>query len=263
MSIKIASWNVNSAKSRLNHLTSYLKSDNSPEILLLQEIKCTTDKFPYLEIEDLGYNVVAHGQKTYNGVAILSKYPIEDVITDLPGDDSDEQARYIEALISIDSKALRVASVYVPNGNTVGSDKFNYKLNFLDRLYNHTKTLLSYDEILAIGGDYNIAPKSIDVYDPDKLDGSICYHIEERKKFRALEGLGLTDSYRFFHPDKSQYTWWDYRAGAWQKNKGYRIDHFLISPEALDLCISSDVDLKPRDKEKPSDHTPVWLKLNV
>lgn len=263
MNIKIATWNVNSVRSRLAHLIDYLRSDKAPDILLLQEIKCVTEKFPYLEIEDLGYNVVAQGQKTYNGVAIISKYPIEDVVNKLPAEDSDEQARYIEALISTGSTPLRVASVYVPNGNMVGSEKFQYKMRFLDRLYNHAKELLSYNEALIIAGDYNIAPEAIDVHDPEKLEGTICYHIDERKKFRELESLGLTDIYRLLHPNKTQYSWWDYRAGAWSQNKGYRIDHLMLSPEALDICKDSDVDLEPRDKEKPSDHTPVWCEVAV
>ena len=208
--LKIATWNVNSVKTRLEHLLSYLNSEESPDILLLQELKCQTEAFPYLEIEDAGYNVAVHGQKTYNGVAILAKHPIDDITTSLPGDDSDEQARYIESLVTVKDKVLRVASVYVPNGSSPDSDKFQYKLKFFDRLYEHSKKLLTYDEILIIGGDYNVAPSAIDVYDPVTLDGSTCYHIEERKKFRALEGLGLTDIYRLTNDNKEQFSWWDY-----------------------------------------------------
>lgn len=261
--VKIATWNVNSVKTRLEHLVEYLRSDEAPDILLLQELKCTTDSFPYMEVEDCGYNLAIHGQKTYNGVAILSKFPISDVIKELPNNSEDEQARYIEGVISLKDRAIRVASVYVPNGQSPDSDKFQYKMQFFDRLYEHAKELLKYEEILVIGGDYNVAPSPIDVYDPVGLEGTTCFHVNERKKFRMLKGLGLTDAYRAVNDNKEQFTWWDYRAGAWQQNKGMRIDHLLLSPEATDILINSDVYLEPRKKEKPSDHTPVWCKLKI
>lgn len=261
--VKIATWNVNSVKTRIEHLVEYLRSDEAPDILLLQELKCMTDKFPYMEVEDCGYNTAVHGQKTYNGVAILSKFPMEDIVKQLPGDAEDEQARYIEAVISLENSAIRVASVYVPNGQTPDSDKFQYKMRFFDRLYAHAKELLKYEEVLVIGGDYNVAPCPIDVYDPKALDGTTCFHIDERNKFRTLEGLGLTDAYRAANENKEQFSWWDYRAGAWQQNKGMRIDHLLLSPEAADIMVSSDVYLEPRTKDKPSDHTPVWCKLKT
>lgn len=261
--IKIATWNVNSVKSRLTHLIDYLKGEGAPDILLLQELKCQTEAFPYMEVEDLGYNVAVHGQKTYNGVAILSKFPIDDVVKSLPGEPEDDAARYIEAVISLEGKAIRVASVYVPNGQTPGSDKFAYKLRFFDRLYEHAKELLSYDEELIIGGDYNVAPRPIDVYDPKALDGTTCYHPAERAKFRALIGLGLIDCYNAANDNKQQFTWWDYRAGGWQNNQGMRIDHLLLSPEAADNITVSGVDTELRAKEKPSDHAPVWCRLRV
>lgn len=257
----IATWNINSIKSRLPHLLSYLKGDMAPDVLLLQELKCQTDAFPYMEIEDAGYNVAVHGQKTYNGVAILSKYPLDDVVKQLPGDETDEQARYIEAVVSLDGYAMRVASVYVPNGQEPGSDKFAYKLRFFDRLYAHAATLLTYEEILVIGGDYNVAPAPVDVFDAKALDGTTCYHPEERKKFRALESLGLTDVYRTANDNIQKFSWWDYRAGAWEQNKGMRIDHLLASPEAADRITGCDIYLEPRKLEKPSDHTPVWCTL--
>lgn len=259
--IRIATWNVNSVKSRLAHLLDYLKSDEAPDILLLQELKCMTEAFPYMEVEDAGYNVAVHGQKTYNGVAILSKYPIDEVVKGLPGDDEDDQARYIEAVISLDDKAIRVASIYVPNGQSPDSDKFQYKMKFFDRLYKHAQTLLEYDEILILGGDYNVAPSPIDVYDHEALNGTTCYHIDERKKFRSLLGLGLTDAYRVANDNTQQFSWWDYRGGSWQQNKGMRIDHLLLSPEASDAMKSAGVTLEPRKKEKPSDHTPVWCEV--
>ena len=259
--VKIATWNVNSVKSRLSHLVDYLRSDDAPDVLLLQELKCMTEAFPYMEVEDTGYNVAVHGQKTYNGVAIISKYPIEDVLKGLPGDDLDEQARYIEAVISLDNSAIRVASIYVPNGQSPDSDKFQYKMKFFDRLYNHTQNLLKHDEALILGGDYNVAPSPIDVFDPSRLEGTVCFHADERKKLRALTGLGLTDAYRAVNDNKQQFSWWDYRGGSWQNNKGMRIDHLLLSPEAADLMTDSDVFTPLRDKEKPSDHTPVWCQL--
>ena len=261
--VKIAAWNVNSVKSRLSILLEYVASDHAPDILLLQELKCMEEAFPYMEIEDAGYNVAVCGQKTYNGVAILSKFPIDDVIKKLPYDEdnSDEQARYIEAVISLEDKALRVASVYVPNGQAPDSDKFAYKMKFFDRLYKHAQDLLKYDEALIIGGDYNVAPHPIDVYDPQKMEGNICYHPDERAKFRSLLGLGLTDCYKAMHGDTQQFTWWDYRAGGWQNNKGFRIDHLLLSAEAADIITESGVDSYLRDKEKPSDHAPIWCKV--
>lgn len=260
--IKIASWNVNSVRSRLEHLLEYLRSDDAPDILLLQELKCMTEAFPYEQVEDTGYNVAVHGQKTYNGVAILSKFPIDDVIKQLPGDENDEQARYIEAVICANEKTLRVASIYVPNGQSPDSDKFQYKMRFFDRLYAHAKNLLAYDEALILGGDYNVAPYEKDVFDPQKINNSICYHPEERKKLRELQSLGLVDIYHAMYPEKQQFTWWDYRAGAWQQNKGYRIDHLMLSAEAADLAEKSGVDMFMRDKQKPSDHAPIWCKFN-
>ena len=258
--VTIATWNVNSVRARLPHVLSYLK-ETSPDILLLQELKCQTEAFPYMEIEDLGYNCAVHGQKTYNGVAILSKYPIDDVIKTLPGDSSDFEARYIEAVISLENTALRVASIYVPNGQSAGSEKFAYKMRFFDRLYAHVNELMDYKEFLVLGGDYNVAPEAIDVYDPKSLEGSICFHPEERAQLQKLTYLGLTDAFRATHPDTHQYSWWDYRGGGWQQNKGMRIDHLLLSPEAADILTTTNVDTTTRNKEKASDHAAVECML--
>lgn len=260
MGVTIATWNVNSAKARLQHICDWLQ-ESQTDIVLLQEIKCVDDAFPRMEIEELGYNIATHGQKTYNGVAILSKYPMDDVVCGLPTFPSDEEARYIEGVISLDQHAVRVASVYVPNGTAPDSDRFSYKLDFLERLRDHAQTLLTYDEMLVIGGDYNVAPEDHDVYDPKRLHDSICFHPEEQERFRALEHLGLTDVYRRFHPDTQQFSWWDYRGGSWQRNEGMRIDHLLLSPQAADAAVTSNIDLAPRGKEKASDHTPVWVEL--
>lgn len=219
------------------------------------------EAFPTMEIESLGYNIAAYGQKTYNGVAVLSKYPIDETIKGLPGDDGDIEARYIESVISLKDKAIRVASVYVPNGQEVGAEKFSYKLRFLDRLHTHLKTLLAYEEMLVVGGDYNVAPEAIDVFDPKSLDGTVCFHPEERMRFRKLLHLGFTDAFRATHPAAHQYSWWDYRARGWEYNKGMRIDHLLLSPEATDVLQGSDIETEMRGQEKASDHVPVWCKL--
>jgi len=261
--LKIATWNVNSVKSRISHLLEVMRAENAPDVLLLQELKCQTEAFPYMEIEDAGYNVAVHGQKSYNGVAVLSKFPIDETIKILPGDDNDLEARYIECVISLPKTAIRVASVYVPNGQEPVSEKFKYKLAFFERLYAHAVSLLKLDEMLVIGGDYNVAPNDIDVFDPKTLEGTTCFHPEERKRFRALTGLGLNDIYRTMHPQTQGFSWWDYRAGSWQHNKGMRIDHLLLSPQAADKAVASGIDLIQRDKDKPSDHTPVWCSLKV
>ena len=258
--LTIATWNVNSLRARLPNLLAWLDK-NPVDILLLQELKCTEDQFPRLEMEERGYNLAISGQKTFNGVAICSKYPLEDVTRSLPGDASDTAARYIEAVVSLKDKALRVASVYVPNGQEVGSDKFAYKLAFLDRLQSHWRQLLAHHEIAVLGGDFNVAPYPIDVYDPEKLDGSVCYHPEERTRIRTLMHLGLKDAFRLKHPEAREYSWWDYRSGGYVRGHGMRIDHLLLSPEASDHLTDAAIDEHPRGEEKPSDHAPVTATL--
>jgi exodeoxyribonuclease-3 len=254
--ISFVTWNINSIRVRLPFLLSWLKETN-PDVVLLQETKVTDDQFPREEIENLQYNIVTYGQKTYNGVAILSKLPIEDVTRGLPGFE-DEQARYIEAVVG----GTRVASVYVPNGTAVGSDKYAYKLDFLKHLYRHTQHLLTYEEKVLLGGDFNIAPQAEDIYDPQEWHEQILCSTPEREGFRALLYLGLTDALRILHPeDANLYTWWDYRGGAWQKNEGLRIDHFLLSPQAADCLRSASVDKTVRGLEKASDHAPVCCQL--
>ncbi|MGB0934574.1 MAG: exodeoxyribonuclease III [Alphaproteobacteria bacterium] len=255
--MKIVTWNVNSIKARLPIVTDWLTSVQ-PDVVLLQETKCQAEAFPREEIEDLGYNIEVVGQKSYNGVAILSKRPIEDAIYALPGDDSDEQARYIEAVIG----DVRVASIYVPNGSELGSEKFAYKMDFLDRLNTHTQELLTYDEAFILGGDYNIAPADADVYDPQKWQGRLHCSLPERQKLRALMNLGLTDVTRAINPNTSElYSWWDYRSGSWQNNNGLRIDLLLASPQAADRTQASAVDNTVRGLPKASDHAPVWCTL--
>ncbi len=252
----LATWNINSIRMRLPLLLSWLR-ERAPDVVLLQETKVIDDQFPGEEIEDLGYNIFKYGQKTYNGVAILSKFPIEDRTQGIPGFE-DDQARYLEAVI----KGVRVASIYVPNGMAVGSDKYAYKLNFLKHLYTHLQALLTYDEALVLGGDFNIAPADSDVYDPLEWHEKILCSTPEREGFRSLLYLGFTDALRALHPqEKELYTWWDYRAGAWQNNYGLRIDHFLVSPQAADRLIDGFVDKEIRGVEKASDHAPVVCQL--
>lgn len=252
----IATWNVNSIRARLPRVLDWL-ADARPDIALLQELKLMDENFPTGEIEDLGYNIAAHGQKTYNGVAILSRHPIEDVRRGLPGDDSDDHARYIEAFTA----GIRVASIYLPNGNPAPGDKFDYKIAWMDRLVAHTADLLALDEAFVLGGDYNVCPTDDDVYDPAGwADDALC-RPESRNRFRSMINLGLTNAYRSLHPEPGQYSYWDYTGGAWQKGFGLLIDHLLLSPQAADRLKEAGIDRKPRGKEKPSDHTPVWCEL--
>ena len=258
-SIKIATFNVNSIKARLPNFLAWLK-DFGPDVALLQELKCIDENFPRLEIEDAGYNLVTHGQKAYNGVAILAKSQIEDVWKGLPGDPADEQARYIEATVY---GSVRVASIYVPNGNPLGTEKFSYKLGWMDRLKAHIQLRLADEEIAVWGGDYNVIPTDTDVWDPRAMKDDALTQPESRAKFRALHHLGLTDALRSFHPEPHLYSYWDYQAGAWQKDHGLLIDHLLLSPQAADRLVASGIDKTPRGQEKASDHTPVWCELKL
>jgi len=258
----IATWNVNSVKARLPRVLEWLEAF-SPDVALLQELKTEDASFPRLEIESAGYHVETVGQKSYNGVAILSKQPIAVIHRRLPGDDSDEQARYIEA----DTGGFRVASIYLPNGNPTRDDnnqdheKFTYKLNWMDRLIAHGRALLEMEIPVVLGGDYNICPTDKDLYDPKAFaDDALC-RPESRKRFRTLVNLGYTEAYRTLNPDLHAYSYWDYQRGAWQKDNGLRIDHLLLSPEAADLLEDVGIDKTPRGKEKASDHTPVWGKF--
>lgn len=255
--IKIATFNVNSVRARLPNLLVWL-DEAKPDVVLLQELKCMDETFPAMEIEERGYNIAMQGQKTYNGVAILSKFPFDEVIKKLPGDDADVEARYIEAVLMAGKHVLRVASIYVPNGGEPEGPRFPYKLKFLERLKAHAETLLSYDETLILGGDYNVAPFPMDVYDAKGLYGTTCFHPEEHARFRAILNVGLTDAFRTLHPDSHSFSWWDYRGGGYEHNKGMRIDHLLLSPQATNLLKTSGIDEKPRGAEKASDHAPVW-----
>ncbi|HEY1940623.1 MAG TPA: exodeoxyribonuclease III [Roseiarcus sp.] len=255
----IATWNVNSVRQRLPHLLDYLR-EKSPDALCLQETKCLDEAFPRMEIEELGYNIATHGQKGFNGVAILAKRPIE-VARGLPGDPDDEQARYIEAVIPTERGAVRVASIYLPNGNPAPGEKYAYKLAFMERLIQHARLLLTYEEPLVLTGDYNVIPDPRDAAHPEAWVQDALFLPATRAKFRELIALGLTDALRATSDDGGLYTFWDYQAGSWQRNNGIRIDHALLSPQALDRLAAVDIDRDMRGREKASDHVPVRVTL--
>jgi len=254
--MKIASWNVNSIKARLPNVLDWL-GRAAPDVVVLQEIKCQDADFPVLEIEALGYKAVPHGQKSYNGVALLSKLPINAVRTRLPGDDTDEQARYIEA----DIAGLTIGGLYLPNGNPRPGEKYAYKLAWMCRLKAHAVSLLAKGAPFLLAGDYNICPTNADVYDPAGwAEDALCF-IDSRQRYRALLHLGLTEAWRALHPNVQDYTFWDYQAGAWPKNHGLRIDHFLLSPQLADRLQACEIDRQPRGQEKASDHVPIWVEI--
>ncbi len=253
--MRIATWNVNSVKARLATVLDVLKEIDC-DVICLQEIKCETDAFPYMEIEELGYNIEAHGQKSYNGVAMLSRHPMEDVKRGLPGDEYDDQARYIEALILTDNP-IRVGGLYLPNGNPAPGPKYDYKLGWMDRLAAHAETLLKDEEAFTLCGDYNVIPRGEDCWEPTVWEGDALTLPPSRAAFQRLKNLGLTEAFEATDNRAHQYTFWDYQGGAWNKDHGIRIDHHLLSPQAADRLETVEIYRKARGKEKPSDHVPV------
>ena len=260
--MKITTWNINGVRARLDLAVTYLR-EAAPDVVCLQEIKSVDEGFPRGAFEDLGYTVATHGQKGFNGVAILSKLPLEDVARGLPGGAGDEQARWIEATVAGPKGAVRVASLYLPNGNPIGTDKFAYKLAWMMRLKRHAVKLLSTEMALVLAGDYNVIPLPIDAKRPETWANDALFQPESRAAFRGLLNLGLTDALRACHPEPGVYTFWDYQAGAFQKDDGIRIDHLLLSPEAADRLVAAGVDKQTRGWEKPSDHAPVWIELDL
>ena len=258
--MKIATWNINGIKARLPVLLDWLK-EASPDVCCLQEIKSVDENFPGGAIEDLGYNVVTHGQKGFNGVAILSKRPFDEVTPRLPGNDEDVQARYLEAVIPFGDKVVRVASIYLPNGNPVDTEKYPYKLGWMDRLTEHAKKLLLLEEPLILAGDYNVIPQKEDARKPENWVNDALFLPQTRNKFRELVNLGFTDALRVFEAGSDVYTFWDYQAGAWPRNNGIRIDHMLLSPQATDVLVGCHVDKHVRGWDKPSDHVPVVVEI--
>ncbi len=258
--MKIASWNINGIKARHDVLINWLK-EARPDIACLQEIKSVDEKFPAGEIEALGYNVETHGQKGFNGVAILSRLPFDEVNRGLPvlGEEVDEQARFIEGVFSLKEGVLRVISLYLPNGNPVESDKFPYKLSWMDRLESWTKTMLESEEPFILAGDYNVIPDARDCHDPRAWEGDALFRPETISRFRKLLNLGMSEALRSSTDASGIYTFWDYQAGARPKNHGIRIDHILMSPEASIHLEGVEIDEHVRDWEKPSDHVPIWI----
>jgi exodeoxyribonuclease-3 len=255
MALKIAAWNVNSIMARLPTALKVFEAVNA-DVWCLQEIKCEDARFPRFEIEAAGYNVETYGQKSYNGVAILSKHRIEDVTRGVPGLEH-EHARYIEAVISAPGGPVRVASIYAPNGNPIATEKFQFKLAFMEALNAHLRGLLLHEERFAIAGDYNVIPRDTDCHDPRVWTGDALFQPETRAAYRALQNLGLTDAYMAVDGAAHRYTFWDYQAGAWQKDHGIRIDHLLLSPQAADKLESVQIYKQARAMEKASDHVPI------
>ena len=256
--MKIATWNINGIKARIDTLQEWLKQ-TEPDVAVLQEIKSVDENFPNEVFEDLGYNVETHGQKSFNGVAILSKRPLEDVSRGLPGDDSDEQARWIEATISGDDGTVRLSGLYLPNGNPAPGPKYDYKLAWMERLQARASELLALEEPVILLGDYNVIPQPEDAARPEVWTDDALYRPETRAAFRRLMAQGWTDGIRAFAPSGERFTFWDYQAGAWQKNNGIRIDHLLMSPEAAINLKGCVIDKHTRGWEKPSDHVPIWI----
>ena len=258
--MKIATWNINGVKARLETTLAWL-DEAKPDLACLQEIKSVDEGFPRAAFEEAGYQVETHGQKGFNGVALLSRRPLTDIARGLPGDDSDEQARYIEARVETDGRPLRVGCLYLPNGNPLGTEKFPYKLGWMDRLIRHARMRLEEEERFVLLGDYNVIPDPRDARHPQNWTDDALFQPESRGAYRALLALGLTDAVRATNQEDGVYTFWDYQAGAWQKNNGIRIDHVLLSPEATDILEGVGIDAHVRGWEKPSDHVPVWVNL--
>ncbi|WP_299965549.1 exodeoxyribonuclease III [uncultured Roseobacter sp.] len=259
--MKIATFNINGIKARIAALPEWL-DEAKPDVVLLQEIKSVDDAFPRALFEDRGYNVETHGQKSFNGVAILSRLPLEDVTRGLPGDDGDEQARWIEATVMGERTAVRVCGLYLPNGNPAPGPKYDYKLAWMQRLQTRAKELLAEETPFLMAGDYNIIPQAEDAAAPDSWREDALFRLESRTAFRALLNLGLTDAFRARVQGPGHYSFWDYQAGAWNRNQGIRIDHILLCPQTADALRDCVIDKEVRGRDKPSDHVPVWVDLD-
>ena len=259
--MKIATFNINGIKARIQALPDWL-DEAQPDVVLLQEIKSIDENFPREMFEERGYNVETHGQKSFNGVAILSKLPLEDVKRGLPGDDSDEQARWIEATV-VGKRAIRICGLYLPNGNPAPGPKFDYKLAWMDRLAARAADLLASEEVALMAGDYNIIPLAEDANRPEAWTEDALFRPEARAAFRRIVNLGFTEAFRARVRGGGHYSFWDYQAGSWERGDGIRIDHFLLTPQCTDLLLDCQIDAHVRGREKPSDHVPVWVELDL
>ena len=260
--MKIASFNINGIKARLPALLDWL-AEARPDVAVLQEIKSLDEAFPRSEIEDAGYNIATHGQKGFNGVAILSRLPLEDVARGLPGDDSDDQARWIEATVVGEHAALRICGLYLPNGNPAPGPKYDYKLAWMERLQHRAAALLQAEDAAVILGDFNVIPQAEDCRDPRDWEADALFLPPTRAAFHRLLNLGLTDALRATDAGPGIYTFWDFQGGAWQKNNGIRIDHVLLTPQAADRLTACGIDKEVRSRERPSDHVPIWVALDA
>lgn len=258
--MKIATFNINGIKARHAALLDWL-DEAQPDVALLQEIKSVDEGFPREPFEERGYNVETHGQKGFNGVAILSKLPLEDVTRGLPGDDEDEQARWIEATVVGETHALRLCGLYLPNGNPAPGPKYDYKLAWMERLEARARALLADEMPAMMAGDYNVIPQAEDAAKPESWTEDALYLPQTRAAFRRILNLGFTEAFRTRHPEPGHYSFWDYQASAWQRNNGIRIDHILLTPQAADLMRDVQIDRDIRGRDKPSDHVPVWVDM--
>jgi exodeoxyribonuclease III len=259
--MEIATWNINSIKAHLDAAINWFE-EAKPDVVCLQEIKCDDAAFPSQVFEDLGYTCAIHGQKTYNGVAILSRYPMANIQRGLPGDETDEQSRFISATVLGGTNPVTVGCIYLPNGNPAPGPKYDYKLNWMQRLKAHAARLLAQEESVVLTGDYNVIPSPADAKNPDGWGDDALFRPETRTAFAAITALGYTEAYRALLPLKGgAFSYWDYQAGAWQKNNGIRIDHFLLTPQAADRLSGTRIDKHVRGLEKPSDHVPVVITL--
>ncbi len=257
--MKLATFNINGIKARIDALPAWLAAAQ-PDAVCLQEIKTVDEGFPREVFEDLGYRVETHGQKGFNGVAILSKLPLEDVTRGLPGDASDEQARWIEATV-IGTRAVRLCGLYLPNGNPAPGPKYDYKLAWMARMEARARDLLALEEPFVMAGDYNVIPQPEDAAKPQAWAEDALFLPQTRDAYRRILNLGFTEAFRTRNPDPGHYSFWDYQAGAWERNNGIRIDHLLLSPQAADLLLDARIDRDVRASDKPSDHVPVWIQL--
>ena len=257
--MKIATFNINGVKARMGALTQWLE-ESKPDVAVLQEIKSVDEAFPREHFEDMGYTVETHGQKGFNGIAIFSKLPLEDVTRGLPGDDSDEQARWIEATV-IGETAVRICGLYLPNGNPAPGPKYDYKLAWMERLKARAEALLADEMPALMCGDYNIIPQAEDAKRPEAWTEDALFRLESRESYRRILNLGFTEAFRTKTHGEGHYSFWDYQAGAWDRNDGIRIDHFLLTPQCADLLNTCWIEAEVRGREKPSDHVPVWVDL--